>query len=119
MIYGTFATCVQPPLTADVMRHAAQLIESAMPMPNMRIIESDKLIDRYQFRFPRCKSKRIRRKWAKIAGNFKERPSSKVFMTSQGMVCHTDMARAMREALGVMENKHPELGIFRMLWGWP
>lgn len=45
----------------------------------MKILVSTSLIEYYQYRFPKSKKKRIRRKWARRKENYRERDSAVLF----------------------------------------
>lgn len=57
-----------------------------------KVIESPAMVK--QWRFPRSKKRRIRHKWACVAANF--RPSDKVLIFQNCIVCHPLMARKIR-----------------------
>ena len=60
----------------------------------MGVVEDSNLIE--QYRFPRSKRKRIRKKWSKDKeGNFE--PSTKVYYVAGRMLCHPIVAQALRE----------------------
>ena len=45
----------------------------------IQFISEPSMVDRYQFRFPRSKKRRIRKKWAKRAKNFRSTPQPFVY----------------------------------------
>ena len=56
------------------------------------IIEDPRMLD--QFRFPKSKKRRIRKKWAKVPTNFK--PSKKVAMFGGVTIAHPQTAAYLR-----------------------
>lgn len=60
------------------------------------IIESPHMVKCVQFRFPRCKSRRIARKWNKRPSNFRTVPMDHVYITSMGIIAHPGVARRIR-----------------------
>lgn len=63
------------------------------------IIESHAMVKSVQFRFPKCKSKRIARKWANDSRNWKQAPMQHVYMTPMVIFAHPEVARRMRKEL--------------------
>lgn len=64
-------------LTVDAIMATmrAFMAEMGPPVPRLRIQTSPYLTERRQVRFPRSKTRRIRKKWAKRPGNFATRPA--------------------------------------------
>jgi hypothetical protein len=56
-----------------------------------------------QFRFPSSKSRRIRKKWAKRAENF--RPSRSIYKTADGLFCHPQTEVKIKELMSIQEEK--------------
>jgi hypothetical protein len=52
-----------------------------------------------QYRFPRCKSKRIANKWKKDKRNFKEVPRSDVLIFGQYIYAHPSIADQLTKQL--------------------
>jgi hypothetical protein len=67
-------------------------LEELMARPTMRIYENRLLVE--QWRLPRTKKRRIRRKWAKIPANW--RPSPTVLAVGNCLVMHPRVAQALR-----------------------
>lgn len=67
------------------------------------IIENPKLV--IQFRFPRSKKKRIRKKWSKNPLNFK--PDEHVYISHDRCLAHPLIARL------IMEHKDIKVGTFK------
>lgn len=60
------------------------------------IIESHAMVETYQYRFPRSKKKRIRKKWDKRPNNFKTRPRKDFLQYGNHFICHPVMAAKLR-----------------------
>lgn len=65
------------------------------PLLALEIYESTALI--VQFRFPRSKKKRIRKKWSKNLANYK--PDPKVYQIQGKLYAHPQTARRLKENL--------------------
>lgn len=65
----------------------------------LNIIESTAMVESYQYRFPRSKKKRIRKKWSKRPTNFKSRPRKDFLDYGNKIICHPVMARRLRNEL--------------------
>ena len=62
-----------------------------------RIIPDDRLVE--QFRFPKSRKRRIRKKFAKTPANF--RPSTKAYATPDGaLICHPTFVSRLRMRTG-------------------
>lgn len=62
----------------------------------LKIVESEFLVE--QFRFPRSKKKRIRKKWANRQENW--RPDIKrAYQIGDSLICHPIFAQRLREQL--------------------
>ena len=57
-----------------------------------KIVTSPIMVDRFQFRFPRSKKRRIRKKWSKRYENYKTAPKEEVFIIGDSIICHPSMA---------------------------
>ena len=69
-------------------------------MAQPKIIVDTKLCRRYQFRFPRSKKKRIRKKWVKRLQNFKVEPLMCAYKLRDGsFICHPVMLNVLRQYL--------------------
>lgn len=66
-----------------------------IPLAGFSIYESHAMC--VQFRFPRSKRRRIRKKWAKDKHNFK--PSPQILRSGNTLICHPAMAVKLREHL--------------------
>lgn len=62
----------------------------------MNIIKSPHLVKRVQFRFPKSKRRRIRKKWAKQSKNFKTIPLDEIYRMGNSFVMHPRMAERLR-----------------------
>jgi len=72
----------------------------------IKVIPNPNMIKLVQSRFPRSKSKRIRKKWKKDLHNWHSKPSDEVYADmSRGVIyCHPVMFRRIKEefdALGI------------------
>lgn len=74
-----------------------------MNLYGIKVVTNTYLTETKQVRFPRSKSKRIRKKWSKNQKNFNEYPSDKVYFTdyngSQMFICHPAMMDKIREIM--------------------
>lgn len=61
-----------------------------------QIIESQSMTETYQFRFPRSKKKRIKKKWQKRPINFKTRPRKDFLLYGDYVICNPIMAAKLR-----------------------
>lgn len=59
----------------------------------MRIVESLNMVE--QFRFPKSRKKRIRKKWSKRLENW--RPMRTAYVYENTVICHPKLAAALRE----------------------
>jgi len=62
-----------------------------------KIIESKTLIIRYQYRFPKSKRRRIRKKWKKDQTNWKTKPDPQYYFLNNQIICHPIMAEKLRK----------------------
>lgn len=63
------------------------MIKGAIGMyAGMLVHESAEAVIRHQYRFPRSKSRRIRKKWAKVEDNFRGEPGALVLDVGMGKV---------------------------------
>jgi hypothetical protein len=67
----------------------------------VQIIENPQLILRTQFRFPRSKKKRIRKKWSKNTNNYKSEPDPNCYKIGNIIYCHPWVARIMKEKIAL------------------
>ena len=68
----------------------------------IKLFENPNLTKSIQFRFPRCKSKRIRRKWAKRSKNLKDIPDITTFYkTPWGIIGHPILIEKLKRHLDV------------------
>ena len=65
----------------------------------MKVLESQHAVKRYQFRFPRCKSKRIAKKFRKKDSNFKTEPCVLVMDNINTMMAHPLIYKQMQTQL--------------------
>lgn len=91
---------VSESLTFDVIRAAADKVHG---LPAIRVIESP-YVPRFkleQFRFPRSKKRRIRKKWAARQQNFKQVPNTTLYyLPKQGVIyCHPESAAKLYAAM--------------------
>ena len=77
----------------------------------MQIIESPHLTTIPQFRFPKSKRRRIRKKWSKNPTNFQTAPREDFFIYGDKIICHPLMARRLRTTLQKeQKNVDPKYG---------
>ena len=74
--------------------------QSSIQWP-LKILQNAYLTKTFQYRFPRCKSKRIAKKWRKDTRNFKTVPSNDIWVVSESgtAICHPDTARLIAEKM--------------------
>ena len=63
------------------------------------ILESEHCKERVQWRFPRSKRKRIRRKWAQREENVRYEPRAYKMDAGRKIICHPSIAKRLREEL--------------------
>lgn len=86
------------PLTVQHLREALEHLgpPPGVPLP-VQIRTSEHLVRRLQTRFPRSKTRRIRKKWAQRARNYTTVPNRDIYLIEGGIVyCHPVMAEAIR-----------------------
>lgn len=75
----------------------------------MQILESP-LLTTAQFRFPKSKRRRIRKKWRKNPENFRTLPDTNFYQYGENIICHSKMARRLRTTLqNLQENVSPQI----------
>lgn len=62
----------------------------------VQIITSPRLVESRQFRFPRSKKKRIRKKWMRRSANFKNFPSRTILQIGGQWVMHPEILRQIK-----------------------
>ena len=71
-----------------------------MPLlSGFRVYSSPHMCDRVQFRFPRTKKRRIRKKWAKRVENWKTVPWDKVYRMGDAIYAHPIMIEKLKRDL--------------------
>lgn len=65
----------------------------------IKIIENHHLVKQEQFRFPRSKGKRIKKKFQKDCRNFKNVPDRNIYQVMNQIVCHPSVAAQIRKKL--------------------
>jgi hypothetical protein len=65
----------------------------------MRIVVSELMADRVQFRFPRSKKKRMRKKWAKNPENWKYVPWDRAYRVGDTLHMHPQMFERLRRSV--------------------
>ena len=79
------------------------MIQGAMHyIDGMPVYESPHVITRRQFRKPRSKRKRIRKKWAKDPRNFKSTPS--FMQMGNKILIHPSLMQSVRESCKTHDN---------------
>ena len=63
-----------------------------------KIVESNLLTERKQWRFPRSKKRRIQKKWSKDERNVRYEP--KAYQSGQTIYCHPQITAKLREEFG-------------------
>lgn len=97
-------------------------LEKSLVQWPLKIIQNAYLTRTFQHRFPRCKSKRIAKKWRKNPRNFRTVPSNDIFVMpgSGTAVCHPDTARRVVEQMKQVMDKNLESSLydyFGMMFG--
>lgn len=67
---------------------------SAGQFGGLKVVTSSLCVQRGQWRFPRSKKRRIRRKWAKVAGNHRDVPAS--YVLGDVLMCHPQVVNALK-----------------------
>lgn len=70
----------------------------------MPIVTSFHLTETIQFRFPKSKKKRIRKKWSKNESNYRLAPSSNLYITNNTIYMHPETRKKIHK---LMENNLP------------
>lgn len=72
-----------------------------MNISGIKVQTNPLLVESFQCRFPRSKSKRIVKKWRKDARNWKTVPSKKVlhFAQTNTIICHPSLLPALEKAV--------------------
>lgn len=68
------------------------------PFTGIKLVADPWMFDRVQFRFPRSKKKRIRKKWAKDQKNYKNVPWDKVYKIGDTFIMHPTLLDQVRKA---------------------
>ena len=63
----------------------------------MTFISSANLTKRVQYRFPKSKRRRIRKKWSKDSKNWRTIPDDKIYLMGNKAICHPLTLRKLRE----------------------
>jgi len=63
------------------------------------VIESKTLVIKYQYRFPKSKRRRIRKKWKKNQNNWRTKPDPQVYILNNKLICHPEMAEKLRKQM--------------------
>lgn len=66
----------------------------------IELVPNDLLADRRQTRFPKSKSRRIRRKWTKRQSNWSMVPRMSYYMMGNQLIAHLVMIEKIRRAIG-------------------
>lgn len=96
--------------------------------PIIKVLEDINMVERntFQFRFPKSKGKRIKKKWRKNRANWKTvcKPLPEVLVFNRNIVAHPDIARKIRKALEddscpmPAQNDPPEDKYYAVPNGW-
>lgn len=88
-----------PNLTLEFLKDAMKIAEGlGKPPPQYKFYPEPSLVDLRQYRFPRSKSKRIRRKWSKRLENWKTVPSDAIYVIAkEACICHPDVIEKILE----------------------
>ena len=70
----------------------------------LRIITDHQMADRVQFRFPRSKKRRIRKKWAKRQENWKAVPWPRAYQINGTLVMHPAMLAELERVVPRVSN---------------
>ncbi len=69
-----------------------------------KITESPTLVIRYQYRFPKSKRRRIRKKWRKNLDNWRTKVDPQYYFQNNQIICHPEMADKLRK--GYESSRH-------------
>jgi len=65
----------------------------------MKVLQNSFLIEDVQFRFPRCKSKRIAKKWKKDKKNYKTIARREAYISGNNMYIHPETYAILKKEL--------------------
>lgn len=85
-------------LNQDAARCANRRFAAATWLGGIEILESEHCKERVQWRFPRSKKKRVRKKWAQREENVRYEPRAYRMGTNK-IICHPSYAQRLREEL--------------------
>jgi len=88
----------------DCDRDRQKRSESVFPnflgqLAGIKVFVDPHLQDRIQFRFPRSKKKRIRKKWAKQERNYKRIPSKSIYKIGDAIYVHPILYEQLKKTL--------------------
>lgn len=95
---------MEGPLTVEHLRRVRDQLAAEVPKPyplaSLRVYEYSALTQREQFRFPRSRRGRIRKKWRKRWRNWRSRPDPRVYKLAGGaIVGHPATIQRLRQRL--------------------
>jgi hypothetical protein len=79
------------------------IIDSLVNFGGMKVIVSNYLQKSIQFRFPKSKTKRIRKKWRKRKENYKFIPMGPYIMNGNTIICSPNDAEKLKEQINAEE----------------
>lgn len=79
------------------------------PYGGFQIVESKTLVIKYQYRFPKSKRRRIRKKWKKDLKNWKTKVDPQCYLLNNQIICHPEVAEKLRSSMLTYENSRAKL----------
>lgn len=79
------------------------------PYGGFQIVESKTLVIKYQYRFPKSKRRRIRKKWKKDLKNWKTKVDPQCYFLNNQIICHPEVAEKLRYAMLTTNNSYAKL----------
>ncbi len=71
-----------------------------------KIIESSTLVIKYQYRFPKSKRRRIRKKWKKDLKNWRTKADPQYYFLNNQIICHPVMTEKLRYQMLTTNNSY-------------
>jgi hypothetical protein len=117
-IFGGYATtCVvaNPSVTHDVTAESILEVAKKWPKatgPSRFILRPNRSLgERRQYRFPKSKKRRIRRKWAKRPENYRVFPDPRLYIMDDTIIAHPQTLARLYTALGIEAPRSGDLVI--------
>lgn len=79
------------------------------PLYGFEFISDNTMADRVQFKFPKSKGKRIRKKWRRRACNFKYVPKPDIYQIGRRFIAHPTIIAQLKDKLQCSAKRNPKL----------